>query len=77
MTTTNDNGIKIATNPTRCSKCSRSIPVGFAVRMIKPGVLECVTHRHGTESIDKGAAPWRDNEYTKPVTRRLRRLEFV
>lgn len=79
MTTTNTKPgeIKIASNPTRCCKCGRFIPEGYAVRMIKPGELQCVTHTHGTVSIDKGAAPWRDNEYTKPVTRKLRRFELA
>ena len=76
-TTTNDDGAKIASNPTRCSRCARFIPEGFTVRMIKPGVLECVTHTDAEVSIDKGAAPWRDNEYTRPVTRKLRRLELA
>lgn len=69
--------IKLASNPTRCSVCSRFIPEGFSVRMLSPGVLECVSHRYGTESIDKGSAPWRETEYSVPSTRRLRRLEFV
>lgn len=76
-TTTNDDGVKIASNPTRCARCSRYIPEGYTVRMIKPGVLECVTHTVDSASVDKGASPWRDNEYTRPVTRKLRRLELA
>lgn len=75
-TNTNDDGIKIASNPTRCSVCSRFIPEGFAVHMIRPGVLECVSHNVGTVAIDKGSAPWRDNEYTRPSTRRFRRFSL-